>query len=173
MTDSRMDSLPHNASNVVNFVLTKPNESREFLLSREPSLIRVFHGMTIILSSAITASLFHFMFFAMESLMWGSKSVCRIFGVTPEIATSRIVKSFAFNQGFYNLFLSLGAAWSAMQLGLGGTRYANVLVFCCLSMVGAALALFLSSPKKIAAVLIQGGPPAVCLWGLHQAGLFF
>ena len=129
--------------------------------------------MITIVTSAIIAALLHFMFFAMESLMWGSKSVCRIFGVTPEIATSRVVKSFAFNQGFYNLFLSLGAAWSALQLGLGSPQYTNVLVFCCLSMVGAALALFVSSPKKIVAVLIQGGPPAVCLWGLHQSGLFF
>jgi putative membrane protein len=128
--------------------------------------------MTIIISSALVASLLHFLFFALESLLWGSKSVCRIFGVTPEIASSRIVKSFAFNQGFYNLFLSLGAAWSAFQLGIGQNSYALVLSFCCLSMVGAALALFISSPKKIVAVLIQGGPPAVCLWALNQGGFF-
>ena len=53
--------------------------------------------MTIALGAGLLACLFHFGFFLMESVFWGSAKINKIFGVSPEMAQSRELKSFAFN----------------------------------------------------------------------------
>lgn len=61
----------------------------------------------VVIVLATLAALIHVWFFVMESVWFEQERVWRRFGLTsPEDAA--IVRSFAFNQGFYNLFLAVG-----------------------------------------------------------------
>ncbi len=67
----------------------------------------------------------------------------------------------AFNQGFYNVFLAIGAGTGLVMLGSanwvqGGLAIA---IFACVSMVLAAVVLITSSPKLWRSALIQGVAP--------------
>jgi putative membrane protein len=104
------------------------------------------------------ASLIHVYTFMMETFLWGKPRTNRTFGMSPEMAAHN--QLFAFNQGFYNLFLALGAG-AGIVLGFQGAIIAatTLKVFTCLSMLGASLVLLYSKPKLIWAVLAQGLPP--------------
>ncbi|MCP4966572.1 MAG: DUF1304 domain-containing protein [bacterium] len=63
---------------------------------------------TISLVFMAIAGLIHIGFFVIESLLWRRPEIYRIFGVRN--AEDAETMAFAlFNQGFYNLFLGLGA----------------------------------------------------------------
>ncbi|MCC7403056.1 MAG: DUF1304 domain-containing protein [Bdellovibrionales bacterium] len=108
------------------------------------------------------AAFVHVFIFVLESLLWGRPGVNLVFGISAEqAAQSRL---FAFNQGFYNLFLAIGALVGVVLEVVGYSVVGNTLkYFSCLSMVGAASVLMYSQPHLIRAVLIQGGPPLVGL----------
>lgn len=93
------------------------------------------------------AAVIHVYIFAMESLLWGKPRANKAFGLTHEHA--EITRSFAFNQGFYNLFLSL-----AIAAGLFfGHR---ILVDYAMFSIGAAGAvLFMSAPHLRLAARVQ------------------
>jgi putative membrane protein len=119
------------------------------------------HVIAII--AAGLAALIHVWFFVMESLWFMRPSVHGRFGLkTPEQAA--IVRSFAYNQGFYNLFLAVGVA-----IGLGliwaGQRDAGraIVFFACGSMVAAGLVLVLHNARFARAAAIQAGPPLVAI----------
>jgi putative membrane protein len=90
--------------------------------------------------------------------------VHRLFGVRAgDVPTVRV---WAFNQGFYNLFLAAGAIGGLIALHTGQVSVGRTLVlFTCASMFLAGVVLFLSSPRnpKLGAVLGQAGPPLVVL----------
>ncbi|HEY6927167.1 MAG TPA: DUF1304 family protein, partial [Steroidobacteraceae bacterium] len=71
---------------------------------------------------------------------------------------------FAFNQGFYNLFLAVGT-FTGLALALMGHRSVGLtlVTWNCLFMVGAALVLAVSAPQMWRAALIQGVAPALFL----------
>jgi len=57
-------------------------------------------------------AVFHLYIFFLESIAWESARTRNVFGTTPEsAATTRVL---AFNQGFYNLFVAAGLAWSLL-----------------------------------------------------------
>lgn len=111
----------------------------------------------------VVAALIHVGFFVMESLLWRRPSVHRIFGVAdPEKAE---VMAFALlNQGYYNLFLALGAiagvVYSSDILFRGRNE---LLVFTALFMIGAATVLYLADRRLIRGALLQGLPPLLAL----------
>lgn len=104
------------------------------------------------------AALIHVYIFAMESLLWGRPKTNKTFGMTSEQAEHN--RLFAFNQGYYNLFLSL-----AIFLGLGFSANGYVVVgmtlmiYAATSMLGASLVLLFSQRRMVRAALIQGVPP--------------
>lgn len=106
--------------------------------------------------------LVHIYIFCMESLLWGRPRTNKAFGMSPEMAESN--KLFAFNQGFYNLFLAI-AGLNGLGLLLGGFGDAGLalIAYSTLSMVGAALVLIYSQRKFIVPALIQGLPPLLGL----------
>lgn len=116
---------------------------------------------------ALAAAIFHFKFFVMESLMWGTPVVNKIFRLKPEVAQSDAVRSFAFNMGFYNLFLSAGTLAGTYLLYNGCSDGRTLLTFCCASMVGAGVVLLISGGlRRLPAAVLQAGPPGLCLYGL-------
>jgi len=128
---------------------------------------------TIGLAFIILAGLIHVLIFALESLLWRSRRTWRQFGIASE-ADAEVAAPWAFNQGFYNLFLAVGAiagAIGGIACGFGGWGW--VAVFSALCMIGAAVVLIASSRgKMLRGALIQGAAPLIgaVLVGVGLAG---
>ena len=113
------------------------------------------------------AALLHVYIFTMESLTWTSPRTRAVFGVSAEEAAA--TKEFAFNQGFYNLFLAIVTAAGIVMFAIGNRSAGAALVVAGAgSMLAAALVLLLSSPDKSRPAVIQGIFPfiAVALLGV-------
>ena len=104
--------------------------------------------------AALVAAL-HVYVFALESLLWGRPRTSKVFKVSPEEATAS--KLFAFNQGFYNLFLSIAAVAGLVLPSRPLVDYAMV------SVLGAGLVLFASAPRLRRLAVVQALPPVVYL----------
>jgi len=112
--------------------------------------------------AAILAAVVHVLIFCMESLWWTTPKVRARFRQAPEQADA--TRLFAFNQGFYNLFLSIGT-FAGLALILLGHRDSGLTLVSwnCLSMVGAAIVLAASAPQLRRGALIQGIAPLLFL----------
>ncbi len=113
------------------------------------------------------AALLHVYIFTMESLTWTSPRTRAVFGVSAEEAAA--TKEFAFNQGFYNLFLAIVTAAGIVMFAIGNRSAGAALVVAGAgSMLAAALVLLLSAPDKSRPAVIQGILPfiAVALLGV-------
>ena len=121
--------------------------------------------LLFVVSSAV-AALAHVLFFLEESVWWMRPAVHqRTFGM--DLEQAKVVRLFAFNQGFYNLFLALGVAAGLAAVQLGRTAAGHAIVaFACASMVGAAIVLVASSPRFWLGAVVQGLPPALALAAL-------
>ncbi|MCB1604849.1 MAG: DUF1304 domain-containing protein [Gammaproteobacteria bacterium] len=94
---------------------------------------------------ALIAALLHVLIFCMESLWFMKPGVYKRFGAkTVEDAESK--RLFAFNQGFYNLFLAIGIFIGLGLLHSGGyLQVAQTLIlFCTASMLFAGIVLIIS-----------------------------
>ena len=118
--------------------------------------------VTVMWLAAILAGVVHVLIFCMESLWWTTAKVRARFRQGAEQADA--TKLFAFNQGFYNLFLAIGT-FAGLALVLMGYRgYGLMLVtWNCLSMLGAAIVLVASAPQLRRGALIQGAAPLLFL----------
>jgi putative membrane protein len=112
--------------------------------------------------AATLAGFVHVLIFCMESLWWTTSKVRERFRQTPEQADA--TRLFAFNQGFYNLFLAIGT-FAGLALMLTGHPRSGLTLICwnCLSMVGAAIVLTASAPQLRRGALIQGAAPLLFL----------
>jgi putative membrane protein len=124
------------------------------------------HPITV--AAAVLAALIHGWFFLMESVWFMQPRVYARFGLaTAEQAA--IVRSFAYNQGFYNLFLAVGVGLGLALAAAGNPAAgASLVVFACGSMVAAGVVLFLHNPRFLRAAASQVGPALVAVLG----GLF-
>ncbi len=116
--------------------------------------------LTVAYVFAALAAAVHVYIFWLEALAF--ETVGRnAFGVSAEDAA--IMKPWAYNQGFYNLFLAIGVA---VGLGLtNGNRDAGIaiIVFAISSMVTAAMVLVSSDRSKARGAIVQGVFPAISL----------
>lgn len=112
--------------------------------------------------AGILAGAIHVLIFCMESLWWTTPRVQKRFRQTP--GEAQATRLFAFNQGFYNLFLTIGV-FSGFVLTLAGhpTVGMTLATWSCLSMVGAAMVLLASAPQMKRGALIQGAAPFLFL----------
>lgn len=112
---------------------------------------------------AVLAGILHVLIFVMESLRFGEPAIWRRFGVRTQ-ADALILKPMALNQGFYNLFLAIGAFLGGWQFTLGNPIVGRTLIlFACGSMLAAALVLVISNPRLARAALIQGAIPLLAV----------
>jgi putative membrane protein len=107
------------------------------------------------------AALLHVYIFWMESLAWTRPDVWRRFGV-PDQGAAEVTRPMAYNQGFYNLFLALGAALGVV-LWWGGhdTEGRTLVLFCSISMVAAAAVLVTTGRRYLRAAVTQGALPLI------------
>ncbi|HTI05161.1 MAG TPA: DUF1304 domain-containing protein [Gemmatimonadales bacterium] len=112
--------------------------------------------------AGILAGVIHLLIFCMESLWWTTPQVRARFRQAPEQAQA--TKLFAFNQGFYNLFLGL-SVFAGLALVLAGHAVAGLTLatWGCLSMLGAAIVLATSAPQMWRGAVIQGAAPLLFL----------
>lgn len=120
------------------------------------------------LAAGLLAAALHVLIFWMESFAWEGPLARKTFGGTPEEARRHAF--YAYNQGFYNLFLAIEVvlgtvlAWTTG----GGLVWAGfaLVVFGCASMLGAAAALAARSAEHRGAAVKQGALPALALVAL-------
>jgi len=107
---------------------------------------------------ALLAAVIHVYIFFMESLWFMKPKIYRKFGASSEKEAEH-KRLFAFNQGFYNLFLAIG-----VFLGIGLMHFGNntciattLILFSCTMMLAAAIILYVSAGAKMfKPALIQG-----------------
>jgi len=104
---------------------------------------------------AAIAGVIHVAFFVLESFLFTKPAGRKIFGTSE--ADAETMKFFAFNQGFYNLFLAIGCFYGIAR----GERV--LVIFTCACMVGAAAILATGGKKLLRGVVMQGAPPLVAL----------
>jgi putative membrane protein len=115
---------------------------------------------------AALAALLHVYIFVMESVQWSQPRIWRRFGV-PDQLTADSTKPMAYNQGFYNLFLAIGAMlgivlfWAAGGEAPGDVAGRTLVLFTLGSMFAAALVLLTTGMKYLRAALIQGTLPLI------------
>ena len=112
------------------------------------------------------AALLHVYIFVMESVQWSRPRVWKRFGV-PDQAAADTIKPMAYNQGFYNLFLAVGAIIGLALFWVGGPGTVaevagrTLVLFTLGSMVAAALVLISTGSKYLRAALVQGTLPLI------------
>ncbi|MEZ3159034.1 DUF1304 domain-containing protein [Microbacterium sp. BWT-B31] len=115
---------------------------------------------------AALAALLHVYIFVMESIQWTQPRIYKRFGV-PDQATADATKPLAYNQGFYNLFLAIGATlglvlfWAGDAGSAAGIAGRALVLFSLASMAAASLVLLSTGVKHLRAALVQGTLPLV------------
>jgi len=110
---------------------------------------------------AVIAAVIHLYIFVLESVLFPRPSARKTFGVTE--AELPAVRPWAFNQGFYNLFLAIVAVVGVI---LGDTAGKALVAAACGSMLAAALVLLATNRRMLRAAAVQGLAPLVALISL-------
>jgi putative membrane protein len=106
------------------------------------------------------AGVLHVLFFTLESLRWRDPKTWKTFGLTSQ-ADADTTAPLAYNQGFYNLFLAIGAFVGIGIVALSDSRDTigwTLIVFACGSMLAASLVLISTGASYARAAAIQGVP---------------
>ena len=123
---------------------------------------------------AVLAALVHVYIFVIESLRFTTPSSMKAFGIT-SMQDAQTVRPWAFNQGFYNLFLAVIAligAVASVAASDGTTAHAigRTLIWTAVScMLAAAVVLVASDHSKVRGALVQGTFPLLTIVALLVA----
>ena len=111
---------------------------------------------------AALAALLHALIFVMESLLFTRPAIYGRFGLKSQ-QDAETVRPMAYNQGFYNLFLAIGALAGLALLLWAGLPYAGraLVLFTMASMTAAAVVLTTTGAGYLRAALIQGTLPLI------------
>ncbi len=111
---------------------------------------------------AILAGLFHVWAFVIESLLFRRPRAQRILLGHDNVDPGVFV--WAFNQGFYNLFVAAGAIGGVIAYHAGQATAGRALtLYACAFMVGAGVVLVVSDRKLWRGALGQAVPPLIAL----------
>ena len=109
------------------------------------------------------AAVLHVLFFLLESIWFPKPAAWRRFHLQSQ-EQAKVVRPMAFNQGFYNLFLALGAGLGLILYFAGNVPAGLTLVlFTTACMVLAAIILASTNRRFLVAALVQGAPPLLGL----------
>jgi len=131
-------------------------------------------SVLLVISSvcAVLAGLVHVYIFFLESVAWTSPRVRRIFGITSD-TEAQATRAMAFNQGFYNLFLAIGAILGVVLAATGSEASGwTLVVFSTASMLGAAVVLAGTGRKYLNSAFVQGALPLIALLFAFLASTF-
>lgn len=124
----------------------------------------------LVIVAALLAAAIHVWIFVLESVRFMRPSVFGRFGLRSE-DEARVARSWAYNQGFYNLFLAAGTL-GGVGLSFTGLAQAGIAIvlFACSSMVAAGVVLVTHNRRFARAAAIQAGPPLVAIVGWFLLG---
>lgn len=109
------------------------------------------------------SGLLHVAIFVMESLLFTRPAIWRRFLITSK-GDAQAVRPWALNQGFYNLFLALGALGGLVAIWLGRpTEGAAIALFACACMALAGAVLVATDRRMLRAAAMQAVPPLAAL----------
>jgi putative membrane protein len=110
------------------------------------------------------AALIHIFIFVLESVLWSRPSTWRRFGLKSQ-QEADTVRPMAYNQGFYNAFLALGAGAGLVMIASANVQGEGIAlsIFVLLSMLLASVVLITSNPKLARAAFTQGAAPLIGL----------
>jgi putative membrane protein len=117
---------------------------------------------------AALAALLHVYIFLMESVQWTQPRIWKRFGVADQQAADT-TKPMAYNQGFYNLFLAIGAIIGIVLFWAGGVGSGStaevagktLVLFTLGSMLAASLVLLTTGRSYLRAAATQGTLPLI------------
>jgi putative membrane protein len=111
------------------------------------------------------AVIFHVVAFVLESFLFQRPSVQSFLLGKPEPAPG--VRLWAFNQGFYNLFLAAGPAIGLLAHYAGHENVGRALViYGCAFMAACGVVLFISNRRLWRGMIGQSGPPLIAVIAL-------
>lgn len=111
---------------------------------------------------AVIAVLFHVVAFVLESLLFHRPNVQTFLLRRRE--SSAGVRLWAFNQGYYNLFLAAGPAAGLIAYYTGYQSIGRALViYGCAFMAACGVVLFISDRRLWSGMIGQSGPPLIAL----------
>ncbi|MCB5292198.1 DUF1304 domain-containing protein [Arthrobacter sp. SO3] len=111
----------------------------------------------------LLAALLHVYIFTMESITWTRPATWKRFSITSQ-EDADTTRPLAYNQGFYNLFLAVGALAGTGAVALGHPAVGWTLVLSsCGSMLAASIVLALSGRKYLRAAATQGATPLLAV----------
>ena len=117
----------------------------------------------IALIAAAIAAAIHVFFFVLESLRFSRPETWRRFNVESQ-RDADLLRPMAFNQGFYNLFLAIGAVAGIGAVVMGNTEIGRTLVLLtCGSMALAGVVLVVTDRRLIGSAFIQSTAPVVAI----------
>lgn len=117
----------------------------------------------IALVAAGVAAGIHVFFFVLESIRFRQPATWRRFNIESQ-RDADLMGPMAFNQGFYNLFLAVGAFAGIAAIVLGRAEIGRTLVFfTCGSMALAGLVLVVTDRRLAGSALIQSTAPAIAI----------
>lgn len=111
---------------------------------------------------ASLAALLHVYIWSMESITWRQPGTWRRFGLTTQ-AEADANAVFAYNQGFYNLFLAIGTGLGVVVAARDCAWGWPLLFFGTGCMVGAAVILATSGRAYLRGALMQGTFPLLAI----------
>ena len=119
---------------------------------------------------ALLAALLHVFIFCMESLWFMQPKVHQRFGAATA-ADAETLRVFAFNQGFYNLFLAIGIGGGLALLHTGGDLMVGrtLILFNCACMLGAGVVLFASAGSRMLRAATMQAIFPILAWGFWLA----
>jgi putative membrane protein len=114
--------------------------------------------------AATLAGLVHLGIFYLESVTFSRPATYRRFLISDD-KHAEMVAPWAFNQGFYNLFLAIGTFTGVLVWAVAGKSHQGraLIGFGCACMLAAALVLLGSDRRMARAAAVQGVLPLVAL----------
>ncbi len=105
----------------------------------------------------------HFYFFVLESLRWNVPETMGVYGITSS-DDAQTTQPLAYTQGFYNLFLGVGAVLGVLLVGVGNPVAGMTLIsFSTACMVLASVVLLASRWPLARIAMIRGLPALLAL----------
>jgi len=95
-------------------------------------------------------------------VFWSRPATWKRFGLRTQ-EEADIVRPMAYNQGFYNVFLALGAGAGIVMIAYANVQAQGIAlsIFVLLSMLLASIVLITSNPKLARAAMTQGVAPLI------------
>lgn len=108
--------------------------------------------------TVVTAAV-HLYFFVLESLRWTAPETAEIYGISPEEAET--TQPLAYTQGFYNLFLAVGAVLGVLLLGVGNPVAGLTLMSFATACMTLAAIVLLAGRMRLGRIALIRGIPAL------------